>query len=450
MKRACDGQVPCALCCRRGKTCERSVRRKSGPAKGAKYAPRRSKLEKQTAAAADVNVSGTAGTTPGGKAKNRGQGMKKRDVRNKGNDGVGGKTAPRSAMPRRQKQAKIQEEAENPGDVALSSASEDLPHDAEAKQHRYFSPDVGPRGEDSPREARLESPLRDEANEKDPSSREKDIQRSVKKRKSVSSHVSASTPADPDSPRKKRVPPSGVSAEETERRTESNRPEIMGASAPASSSTERHCVFPGERDGTTNVGPRERTTVANEDEQFRRSHHNQQQQLKRDPWQQGASVEECQRKSDGAMKQIVGECERLQGARAIEAAPTVSEVNEGSGVRKYPATVSPTREDEGLPGWEEPPPRVRAWEPTMERRDIDAYYRQYSGIGAQLGRVKPVSSFCGGSLLLFLLLGVVLGVCVLRLARTLNARACMQYQYLPVSCQYSTVQYSSKRINLAP
>ncbi|CAM9394933.1 unnamed protein product, partial [Laminaria digitata] len=49
MKRACDGGEPCALCCRRGKTCERSVRRKSGPAKGAKYAPRRSKAQKEIA-----------------------------------------------------------------------------------------------------------------------------------------------------------------------------------------------------------------------------------------------------------------------------------------------------------------------------------------------------------------------------------------------------------------
>lgn len=393
MKRACDGQVPCALCCRRGKTCERSVRRKSGPAKGAKYAPRRSKLEKQTAAAADANTSGTSGTTSGGNTKNRGQGVKKRDVRGKGSDGVGGKTAPRSAMPRRQKQAKTQKEEENPGDGSLSSPSEHPPHDAELKQGRYFSSDVGARDDNSPGEVRSESPLRDEADEKDPSPREKDIQRSIKKRKSAPSKVSASAPADPDSPRKKRASPSGVSAEQAERRTESNRLEVGGASAPASSPTQRPCVFPGKNDGTASVGPRERVTVASEDEQFRRSHHNQQQQhLKRDSWQQGASAEETQCKNDGAAKQIVGECERSPGTRAVESAPP--------GVRKYPVTVSPIREDEGPAGWEEPPPRVRAWEPTMERRDIDAYYRQYSGIGAQLGRVKPVSDFCGGVLIL--------------------------------------------------
>lgn len=400
MKRACDGQVPCALCCRRGKTCERSVRRKSGPAKGAKYAPRRSKLEKQTAAAAGANTSGTASTTPGGRTKNRSQGMKKRgagDARGKGSDSGGGKMSPRSVMPRRQKQAKTQEEEGNPGDGSLASPSEALPHDAEAKQHRYFSPDVGARDGDSPREVRSESPLRNEANEKDPSAREKDVQRSVKKRKSASIKVSASAPAGPDSPRKKRVPPSGVSAEEAERRTESNRLEIRDATAPASSptaSTERPRVFPGKSDGTASLGPREHTTVAAEDEKFRRNHHNQHQQLKRDPWQQGAPLAETQRKSEGAAKQVVGECERSPGERVIEAAPPVSQGWEGSCVRKHPVTVSPIREDEGPPGWEEPPPRVRAWEPTMERRDIDAYYRQYSGIGPQLGRVKPVSVCC--------------------------------------------------------
>ncbi|CAN0089168.1 unnamed protein product, partial [Scytosiphon promiscuus] len=49
MKRACDGGSPCSLCCRRGKVCERRLRRKSGPAKGAKYAPRRRKLDNEVA-----------------------------------------------------------------------------------------------------------------------------------------------------------------------------------------------------------------------------------------------------------------------------------------------------------------------------------------------------------------------------------------------------------------
>ncbi|CAM9773729.1 unnamed protein product, partial [Choristocarpus tenellus] len=44
MKRACDGKTPCQLCRRREKTCTRSFRKKSGPAKGTKYAKRRSRL----------------------------------------------------------------------------------------------------------------------------------------------------------------------------------------------------------------------------------------------------------------------------------------------------------------------------------------------------------------------------------------------------------------------
>ncbi|CBJ30417.1 hypothetical protein Esi_0189_0042 [Ectocarpus siliculosus] len=41
LKRACDGKNPCSLCARRHKPCTRSARKKSGPAKGTKYAPRR-------------------------------------------------------------------------------------------------------------------------------------------------------------------------------------------------------------------------------------------------------------------------------------------------------------------------------------------------------------------------------------------------------------------------
>ncbi|CAN0525870.1 unnamed protein product, partial [Laminaria digitata] len=41
LKRACDGKNPCSLCLRRHKPCTRSARKKSGPAKGTKYAPRR-------------------------------------------------------------------------------------------------------------------------------------------------------------------------------------------------------------------------------------------------------------------------------------------------------------------------------------------------------------------------------------------------------------------------
>lgn len=41
LKRACDGKNPCSLCSRRNKPCTRSARKKSGPAKGTKYAPRR-------------------------------------------------------------------------------------------------------------------------------------------------------------------------------------------------------------------------------------------------------------------------------------------------------------------------------------------------------------------------------------------------------------------------
>lgn len=43
MKRKCSGGDPCELCIRRSKDCTRSARRKSGPMKGAKYAPRRNK-----------------------------------------------------------------------------------------------------------------------------------------------------------------------------------------------------------------------------------------------------------------------------------------------------------------------------------------------------------------------------------------------------------------------
>lgn len=41
LKRACDGKNPCSLCSLRSKPCTRSARKKSGPAKGTKYAPRR-------------------------------------------------------------------------------------------------------------------------------------------------------------------------------------------------------------------------------------------------------------------------------------------------------------------------------------------------------------------------------------------------------------------------
>ncbi|CAM9213357.1 unnamed protein product, partial [Choristocarpus tenellus] len=41
MKRACDGKTPCQLCTRRNKKCTRSAKKKSGPAKGSKYATRR-------------------------------------------------------------------------------------------------------------------------------------------------------------------------------------------------------------------------------------------------------------------------------------------------------------------------------------------------------------------------------------------------------------------------
>ena len=71
MKRACDGSEPCALCFRRGKTCERSVRRKSGPAKGAKYAPRRSKEQKDvTKVEKDIAATIVAVTTAAA-AKNK-------------------------------------------------------------------------------------------------------------------------------------------------------------------------------------------------------------------------------------------------------------------------------------------------------------------------------------------------------------------------------------------
>lgn len=71
MKRACDGGEPCALCRRRGKICERSVRRKSGPAKGAKYAPRRSKEQRiVTKVEKDVTAAIVAVATAGaGKTK---------------------------------------------------------------------------------------------------------------------------------------------------------------------------------------------------------------------------------------------------------------------------------------------------------------------------------------------------------------------------------------------
>lgn len=45
LKRACDGESPCQLCLRRQEECTRSVKKKSGPAKGTKYTTRRKRLE---------------------------------------------------------------------------------------------------------------------------------------------------------------------------------------------------------------------------------------------------------------------------------------------------------------------------------------------------------------------------------------------------------------------
>ncbi|CAN0038240.1 unnamed protein product, partial [Hapterophycus canaliculatus] len=41
MKRGCSGGSPCELCSRRNKECIRSVKKRSGPAKGTKYCKRK-------------------------------------------------------------------------------------------------------------------------------------------------------------------------------------------------------------------------------------------------------------------------------------------------------------------------------------------------------------------------------------------------------------------------
>ncbi|CAN0361325.1 unnamed protein product, partial [Hapterophycus canaliculatus] len=61
LKRACDGKNPCSLCSRRHKPCTRSARKKSGPAKGTKYAPRR----KRSVIAEWADLASLGGKNPG-------------------------------------------------------------------------------------------------------------------------------------------------------------------------------------------------------------------------------------------------------------------------------------------------------------------------------------------------------------------------------------------------
>lgn len=70
LKRACDGKNPCSLCSRRHKPCTRSARKKSGPAKGTKYAPRRKRSAiaawAERAASAAAGQTGQLHDSPGG------------------------------------------------------------------------------------------------------------------------------------------------------------------------------------------------------------------------------------------------------------------------------------------------------------------------------------------------------------------------------------------------
>lgn len=69
LKRACDGKNPCILCSRRKKPCTRSARKKSGPAKGTKYAPRRKRSPiAEWADRASVGVGVGVGVGTGGVA----------------------------------------------------------------------------------------------------------------------------------------------------------------------------------------------------------------------------------------------------------------------------------------------------------------------------------------------------------------------------------------------
>ena len=402
MKRACDGQVPCALCCRRGKTCARSVRRKSGPAKGAKYAPRRSKVEKETAAAMEMSRGAS-----GFKAKNRNQGTKQRgfgDTGGRERDDENGKTASR-----RLRQAKSQVHDNDIEDRVPPSPSESTPQppsppapsasataSVEAKKHGDF-----PCGAE---EARAGSPPRNDAEGRDASPRYKGSQRSMKKRKPVAIKVAAPSESDAAQPRKKR----GFSGEDgslaaapevgCDKRTRSNRPEHEDASplSTPSASAVRPRAFPGDK--SIDERPREvraecherRSSAAvatDEDDQSRR-------QQQKQPWQEELSAEapppstdapgERERSAVVVAREIDGKplgASRI--APAEEAAPPKEDGDGSRGVARVPVTVSPTREDEGPP---ELPPRVRALEPSMQRGGIDAYYRKHAGLGVQSSR----------------------------------------------------------------
>ncbi|CAM9288268.1 unnamed protein product, partial [Pylaiella littoralis] len=88
MKRGCDGGTPCALCTRRNKHCIRSVKKRSGPAKGTKYCKRKPRKTSNTApkrsspasAGGGASAAGTASSPSGGPSALGGGGGNKSGV----------------------------------------------------------------------------------------------------------------------------------------------------------------------------------------------------------------------------------------------------------------------------------------------------------------------------------------------------------------------------------
>eukprot|EP00903_Cladosiphon_okamuranus_P013377 g12467.t1 len=67
MKRGCDGGTPCELCTRRNKQCIRSVKKRSGPAKGTKYCKRKPrKTPDSTSGEVGASAAVAAANTPSG------------------------------------------------------------------------------------------------------------------------------------------------------------------------------------------------------------------------------------------------------------------------------------------------------------------------------------------------------------------------------------------------
>ncbi|CAN0045736.1 unnamed protein product, partial [Ectocarpus sp. 8 AP-2014] len=63
MKRGCSGGTPCALCNRRNKNCIRSIKKRSGPAKGTKYCKRKPRKIPKTPSSSSTTSTSTS-TTP--------------------------------------------------------------------------------------------------------------------------------------------------------------------------------------------------------------------------------------------------------------------------------------------------------------------------------------------------------------------------------------------------